>query len=75
MITYRRTKKNWKAVAFWFFGALCILFAAMISGKLELVTGVTETGYLIALIVSLILIMVGGLLWIAVAIAAKRGEE
>jgi hypothetical protein len=75
MIIYRRTRKNWKLVAFWFFGALCVLFASMIAGKLELMPGVTEMGYLIALIVSLILVMVGGLLWIAVAIAAKRGEE
>jgi NhaP-type Na+/H+ or K+/H+ antiporter len=75
MITYRRTRRNWRLVAFWFFGALCILFGSMISGRLELSQGVTETGYFIALIVSLILVMVGGLLWIAVAIAAKHGAE
>jgi len=75
MITYTRTRKNWRLVAFWFFGALCILFASMISGRLELTSGVTEMGYLIALIISLILVMIGGLLWIAVAIAAKHGAE
>jgi len=59
MITYRRARKNWKLVTFWVFGALCILFASMISSRLE---------------ISLILVMVGGLLWIAVAIAAKHAE-
>jgi len=74
MLLYRRGRKNWKLVAFWFFGALCILFATMVSSRLEIVTGVSEISYLIALIVSLILVMVGGLLWIAVAIAAKHAE-
>ena len=74
MITYRRARKNWKLVTFWVFGALCILFASMISSRLEIVPGVTELSYLIALIISHILVMVGGLLWIAVAIAAKHAE-
>jgi hypothetical protein len=47
----------------------------MISGKLELKEGVTEIGYLIALIISLILVMIGGLLWIAASIAARHTAE
>ena len=55
----------------WILGAVCILVASMIAGSLERTLGVTDLGYLLALLVSFVLFLVGGLLWISVAIATK----
>ena len=68
-------KRNWKIVAFWILGTFCILFASMISGKLERGLGVDETGFYLALLISFVLFLLGGLLWIAVAIAARTVSE
>jgi len=68
-------KRNWKIVAFWILGTFCILFGSMISGRLEKGLGVDDFGFYLALLVSFVLFLLGGLLWIAVAIAAKTVRE
>jgi len=68
-------KRNLKIVGFWVLGALCILFGSMIAGNLEQEIGVTDAGYMIALIMSFILFALAGLLWISVAIAVKKTSE
>lgn len=65
-------KKSWRAALLWFLGGLCILFGATIAGNAEEKLGMTGMGYLLALFVSFALILLGGLMWIAVAIAARR---
>jgi hypothetical protein len=47
----------------------------MISGRLEKTLGVTTTSFVLALLISFVLILMGGLLWISVAIAAKHVVE
>jgi hypothetical protein len=65
-------QKNWKLVIFWILGSLGILFGSMIAGKAETGLGVTELSYFTAIFLAFILILVSGLLWISVAIAARR---
>jgi len=67
--------KNWKVVLFWVIGAACITFASMITGNLEIEAGVTVASFLFALSLAFILFLVGGLLWISVAVAIKELEE
>lgn len=71
----RTRYKNWKVVVFWVVGAVCITFASMITGNLGIGAGVTTAGFLFALGVAFILFLVGGLLWISVAVAIKELEE
>jgi len=65
-------ERNWKMVLFWVLGTVCIMAGSMVSGNLEGGSGVTGLSYTLALAVSFILFMLGGLLWISVAIAMKR---
>ena len=58
-------------VLLWVLGTVCIMFGSMIAGRLEKTIGVTDAGYLFAFTVSFVLILLGGLLWIAVAAAVK----
>jgi len=68
-------KKNWKIITFWILGAICILFGSMIAGHLEKTLGVTELGYFLALLVSFVLFLIGGLFWISVAIAVRETRK
>jgi len=68
-------KKNWKIVTFWVLGSICILLGSMIAGHLEKTLGVTDLGFGLALLISFVLFLVGGLLWISVAIAVKEVAE
>lgn len=64
-------RRNWKIVSLWVLGSVCILVASMIVGHLEKTLGVTDLGYALALLISFVLFLVGGLFWISVAIATK----
>jgi len=65
-------ERNWKMVLFWVLGTICVMAGSMVSGHLESSTGVTGIGYMFALVVAFVLFLLGGLLWISVAIAMKR---
>ena len=65
-------ERNWKMVLFWVLGTVCVMAGSMVSGHLESGPGVTGTSYTFALVVAFVLFMLGGLLWISVAIAMKR---
>lgn len=67
-------KKNVKMVVFWVLGSALILFGSMIAGHLEKTLGVSDTSYLLALLVAFVLFLVGGLLWISVAVK-KTAED
>ena len=67
-------RKNWKMALFWVLGTICILFGSMIAGHLEKGLGVDELSYLLALLIAFVLILLGGLLWISVAIAVRLRE-
>ncbi len=68
-------KRNLKIAGFWVLGTMSALFASMIAGNLEKEIGVTDTGYMIALVMAFILFAFAGLLWISVAIAVKKSAE
>jgi len=68
-------RRNLKIMVFWILGALLILFGSMISGRLEKGLGVSDSGFFLALMISFILFLLGGLLWISVAIATKTIRE
>jgi len=72
-----RMERNFKIMLFWILGAILIMLGSMISGSLEKGLGVSDSGFLLALAISFILFLLGGLLWISVAIATKtiRDEE
>lgn len=48
-----------------------MLLGSMIAGNVEKTTGVSESGFWTALLIAFLLFLVGGLLWISVATAAK----
>ncbi len=60
---------NRKMAIFWIIGSLCMLMGSITAGRLE---EPVNMGYLIGLSFSFMLFMMGGLLWIAVAIAMKK---
>ncbi|MEM5802184.1 MAG: hypothetical protein QXQ18_02230 [Candidatus Aenigmatarchaeota archaeon] len=66
--------RNWKIPTFWFIGALCLLFASMIAGNLGR-GDYKGTASLLIFLISLILFLMGGLLWISVALAIKHVRE
>ena len=63
--------RNWKTVILWILGAVSIFLGSMIAGRLDFFQGVNEIGFLLALAISLMLFLIGGLLWISVALAVK----
>jgi len=65
-------RKGWKLALFWILGTICIMVGSMISGHLEKTLGVTDLGYFLALLISFVLFLLGGLLWISVAIALRE---
>jgi len=62
-------------VTFWVLGAITIMFGAMIAGRLDRTLGVSDLSYSIALLMSFILFLLGGILWISVAVAVKHVSE
>ncbi len=64
--------RNLKTASMWVLGAGSIFLGSMIAGKLETGLGVSDTGFTLASLVSLMLILIGGLLWISVAVALRE---
>lgn len=56
----------------WLLGGVFLLFGVWILVNLEFGLGVSEMSYAIAMIVSLIFILLGGLLWINTSVGVKR---
>ncbi|MCD6399014.1 MAG: hypothetical protein J7L08_03770 [Candidatus Aenigmarchaeota archaeon] len=57
-----------KPLLFWILGTVFILFGAMIAGQARAdVLGATTSSFAISLMLSFILILIGGLMWITVA--------
>jgi len=67
-------RKSLKMALFWVLGSICILVGSMISGHLEKGLGVDDLSYFLALTIAFVLILLGGLLWISVAIAVRMKE-
>jgi len=61
-----------KLAAFWILGALAISFGAWILGNVEFVLGASTVSVTAAAVFAFILILLGGLAWIAVAIAVAH---
>lgn len=68
-------KKNWRLVLFWILGAVCISIGSMIAGNIGGGLGADYGGSVVAIMISFVLFLLGGLLWISVAIAAKTVRE
>lgn len=66
---------HWKTVSMWIFGAISIFLGSMIAGKLYFGPDVTEIGFILAAVVSIMLILIGGLLWISVALAVRFSKR
>ena len=64
-----------KLVLFWIVGALAIVFGAWIAGHVENTLGTTAGSYALAVIVAILLVMFGGLSWIAVAVTVSEEKE
>lgn len=57
-----------REIVFWFLGAICVLFGAMIAGQAQPTElGSTDLSYILAIIIAFLFILVGGLLWISLA--------
>ncbi len=61
-----------RLVVSWAIGGLFILLGVWIVNNLQLTLGVSELSYLVAMIVAYILILIGGLLWINIAVAVRN---
>ena len=61
-----------KLLSVWVLGSVLLLLAVWIVQNLEMVVGVTEPSYLIALGISFVLILLAGLCWISVSVATRR---
>jgi hypothetical protein len=61
-----------KLVLSWILGGGFITLGIWILNNLEMGIGVSEMSYAIAMIVSFIFILLGGLLWINVSVAVKH---
>jgi len=59
-------------VSVWILGSVLLLAAVWIVQNLELVIGVPEPAYLIALGIAFVLVLLAGLCWISVAVATRR---
>jgi uncharacterized BrkB/YihY/UPF0761 family membrane protein len=77
MMIFKREprKKKWRMTIFWVIGTACILLGTMIAGHLDKTLGVTDISYTLALVTAFVLILLGGFLWISVAVAFKRVTE
>ncbi|NOZ81789.1 MAG: hypothetical protein GXO63_01420 [Candidatus Micrarchaeota archaeon] len=57
-----------KSIGLWILGSICIFFGALFAGSVEPdVLGATPQGVIITYIIAFVLILVGGMFWIAVA--------
>ena len=61
-----------KLVLSWIVGGVFLLLGVWILNNLEFGLGVNEAGYAIAVIVSLIFILMGGLLWINTSVGVRH---
>jgi len=68
-------KRNWRLVLFWILGAVCISIGAIIAGHIDGELGTDYGVSVVAIMISFVLFLLGGLLWISVAIAAKTVRE
>ena len=67
--------RHWKTVLLWISGSIAIFIGSMIAGRLDFGLGVNEPGFLLALVISLMFFLMGGLLWISVALAVKTPKH
>ena len=67
--------RSWKTAILWIFGSISIFLGSMIAGRLDLSPGVNEMGFILALVISIMLFLIGGLLWISVAIAVRGSKR
>lgn len=64
-------KWGWKIPFFWIIGSVCVLAGSMIAGSLQRGLGVSDSSFYIGLLTALILFLLGGMFWIAVAVAVR----
>jgi len=62
---------NERLVVAWLLGAIFLMTASWITAKLDYTTGVTVASYVLAALVAFTLFLLGGLCWIAVAVATR----
>ena len=67
--------RHWKTVLLWILGSISIFIGSMIAGRLDFGLGVNEPGFVLALVISLMFFLMGGLLWISVALAVKTSKH
>jgi hypothetical protein len=64
--------KNTQLIVAWVSGGVLLLLGMWILANLEMNIGVNAFSYVFALIVSLVLFLLAGLLWISVAVATRQ---
>ncbi|NIO19285.1 MAG: hypothetical protein GTN76_00690 [Candidatus Aenigmarchaeota archaeon] len=56
-----------KLISFWIFGAILIMLSAWILGNVDQTLGTSPVSYALAVFISFVLVLAGGLAWITVA--------
>lgn len=59
--------RDFQAYIFLVIGAFCLLIASLFAGNVEYVLGATDLSFGITLLISFVLILVGGIFWISAA--------
>ncbi len=76
MSAHQQELPEGKLALFWIIGALSILLGAWIAGHLERVLGVTDASFYGTFFLAFLLVLFGGLAWIAVAVGvAQHGKS
>lgn len=75
IIPRKYQKSKWRITFLWVFGAVFILLGSMIAGRIDKTLGVTDISYVLAILISFIFFLIGGLLWISVSFALKIISE
>jgi hypothetical protein len=61
-----------KLIVSWVFGGILITSAAWVLGHAEETIGVSQIGYVMAVFLAFVMILIGGLAWINVAAATSK---
>ena len=56
----------------WLVGGIFVFAGAMLAGNIEFVEGTTTVSFWLAILISIILFLIGGMLWISSAANTKK---
>ena len=71
---YKEEVSEGKLILLWFLGSVFVFIASWIAGRVEWVYGTTPFSFWFSVLLSFILFMIGGFLWIVVAVLVSQSR-